>query len=182
MNKDSVKIEELIFEKYIGQQNIESRIKELANQISKDYIDKDPVILIILKGAFMFASDLVKALKIDAPIAFVKVSSYQGTESTGQIKLIMDADIDIENRHIIIIEDIVDTGTTLNHYMNSPRLLKTRSIAIASLLVKPNKLQYDIKVAYPGFKIEDDFVIGYGLDYNEYGRLYPDIYQLAKEV
>lgn len=181
MDNNSIEVEGLSFKKYIHQSDIEARIKVLADQISKDYIDKTPIMIVVLKGAFMFASDLLKALDMDVSISFVKVSSYEGVESTGHVNIIMDTDVDVTDQDVIIVEDIVDTGTTLHHYMQSPRLQKSKSLAIASLLVKPNKLKYALDVAYYGFKIEDDFVIGYGLDYNEYGRLYPDIYQLEKE-
>lgn len=178
---DKVKIQDLVFKKYLTQSQIQKQIEVLADRIAVDYKDKDPVFIVVLNGAYMFASDLLKATALDAPMTFVKISSYVGTESTGNVKVIMDCTLDIKDKDVILVEDIVDTGRTLHHYQEVLSHRSCRSIAIASLLVKPNKLEFPLKIEYRGFDIEDDFVVGYGLDYNEYGRMYTDIYQLFEE-
>lgn len=181
MNSEKIKIQDLVFKKYLSQAQISKRILALAENIAFDYKDKDPVFIVVLNGAYMFASDLLKATALDAPMTFVKISSYDGMESTGNIKVIMDCDLELKNKDVILVEDIVDTGRTLHYYQEVLSARSCKSIAIASLLVKPNKMEFPLDIAYRGFDIEDDFVVGYGLDYNEYGRMYTDIYQLSEE-
>ena len=156
-------------------QQIDKRVKELAAQISKDYKGQIPVIVGVLRGAVLFFSNLVKNLEIDCNLDFMALSSYSGTCSSGKVRFIMDLREDIKNRPVIIVEDIIDTGITAKYLED---LLKTRqpsSIEICSLLDKPSNREVAIKAKYTGFEIANEFVIGYGLDYNGFYRNLPYI-------
>lgn len=179
MSRDEIKkVLDLEFEKYIDTTNIEQKVGEIARQIDQTYQDKKPICLIILKGAFMFGSDLIKAMSIDCEVYFAQLSSYDGMSTTGQVKNQLPLDIDIAGRDIILIEDIIDTGTTMYYYTLELQKQKPSSIAIASFLVKPDAIIHPVDIAFKGFEIPNDFVIGYGLDYNQAGRQLTDIYKL----
>lgn len=167
------------FVPFISKTEIEERIKVIANELNEDYKDKNPLFIVVLNGAFMFASDIFKLFETNASVSFVKLKSYEGTESTNQLQTILDIKEDIENRELIIVEDIVDTGFTLFHFIASLQQRKPSSITICSLLQKPDALKFPLEVKYVGFEIENKFVIGYGLDYDDFGRNIPSIYQLA---
>lgn len=172
------------FEKVlIDKEALHSRIKELAAEISKDYKDEKPLFVCILKGSVFFTTDLLKELSIPCHIEFMAVSSYgAGTKSSGEVKLIKDLGVPIAGKHVVIIEDIVDSGNTLSYLK---RLLLQRnpaSVRIVTLLDKPDRRKTDLKVDYVGFVIPDEFVVGYGLDYNEDYRTYPEICVLKREV
>ena len=156
-------------------EQIDKRVKELAAQISEDYKGQNPVVVGVLRGAVLFFSNLVKNLKIDCHLDFMALSSYSGTSSSGKVRFVMDLREDIKNRPVIIVEDIVDTGITARYLLE---LLKTRqpaSIELCSLLDKPSNRQVEIKAKYTGFEIANEFVIGYGLDYNGLYRNLPYI-------
>jgi hypoxanthine phosphoribosyltransferase len=176
-----IQIHDKTFIPFIKRDQIEGRIRELGIQISQDYQGKNPLFIVVLKGSFMFATDLIKACNLVSEIGFVRFKSYEGMNSTGEVKTIMDLDQDIKGRNIIIVEDIVTTGHTLNMYLSKLKSHKPASIKIASLLFKPDRLLHDIKVDYCGFVIEDKFVIGYGLDYDELGRSLPEVYILSDQ-
>lgn len=161
-------------------EKIQSRIAELANELSADYYGEKPIFLGILNGSFMFASDLFKRITIDAQITFLKLASYQGTSSTGNVKQLIGLNQEIRDQHVIILEDIVDTGETLDTIMRQLSGYLPASIKIASLLLKPDAYKKDIPIDYVGFKIPNDFIVGYGLDYNGFGRNYEDIYVLKR--
>lgn len=159
----------------ITSEQIDKRVKELAAQISEDYKDQNPVIVGVLRGSVLFFSNLVKNLQIDCHLDFMALSSYSGTSSSGKVRFVMDLREDIKGRPVIIVEDIVDTGITARYLLE---LLKTRqpaSIEICSLLDKPSNRQVEIKAKYTGFEIANEFVIGYGLDYNGLYRNLPYI-------
>jgi hypoxanthine phosphoribosyltransferase len=168
------------FTPYLSAERIAQRIEELGIQITNDYAAKNPLFLCILNGSFMFASDLYKKVDVSSEISFVKLASYKGTSSTGNVVNMIGLDKELFERHVIIIEDIVDTGKTLSEFI--PNLLhhQPSSIEIVSLLQKPEALQFDVKVKYIGFEIPNKFVVGYGLDYDGYGRNLPEIYQLSE--
>ncbi len=175
-----IKVLDKEFEITLSSETIQKRIGELAVELSRDYEGRRPVFLGILNGSFMFASDLFKLISIDAQITFLKLASYQGTVTTGSVKQLIGLNQDIIGQDIVIIEDIVDTGITLENIMRQLSGYQPKSIKIATLLYKPDSYQKDINVDYIGFSIPNEFIVGYGLDYNGFGRNYEDIYTLIK--
>jgi len=176
MEKD---IEEILFTK----EEIKKRIKILGKQISKDYKGRFPLLVCILRGAFMFLSDLSREVQIPMSIDFMAISSYGGnTESTGQVRILKDLDTSIEGRHVLIIEDIVDTGLTMDAVTRLLRTRKPKSLRICTLLDKKERRKISIKADYYGFRIPNKFVIGYGLDYKEKYRNLPFIGVLKEKV
>ena len=173
-----IKLKDKSFKKIIDHEQVFKRVKEMAEDINRDYEDKNPLFIGILNGAFMFASDLMKQIDIDAEITFIKVNSYSATKSTGNIKELIGLQENIFKRNLIIIEDIVDTGNTLAHLLEGFNALGTESIEIATLLHKPEAMQRDLNIKYVGFSIPNKFVVGYGMDYDGYGRNCRDIFEL----
>ncbi len=166
------------FVPFINATTIADRIAVLGKQINADFTEKQPLFLCILNGSFMFASDLYKHISTPSEISFVKLASYKGTTSTGNVINMIGLDKDLFDRHVIIVEDIVDTGKTLHEFLPTIQHQTPKSISIVSLLQKPEALQHPVEVKYVGFAIENKFVVGYGLDYDGYGRNLPEIYQL----
>jgi hypoxanthine phosphoribosyltransferase len=173
----AMKIKDLEFKKLITANKIEERVAELAAQINHDYRNKTPILLPVLNGSFMFASDLMKELKIPCRISFVKISSYSGTASTGQLKTLIGHEESLFNQDILILEDIVDTGLTLQKIIEELRGLGAKSVEAISLLRKAPAREKKIDVKYIGFDLENDFVLGYGMDYDGLGRNQKDIYK-----
>jgi hypoxanthine phosphoribosyltransferase len=167
------------FKLFITEKEIDSRIQELGKALTERYRDENPIFLVVLNGAFMFASDLMKTLDFDCEIHFIKLASYEGLSSTGNVKTVIGLNQNIEHRTIIIVEDIVDTGKTLYQLLPELDVLKPKSISICTLLQKPDALTVDLKVDFVGFEIPNKFVVGYGLDYDNLGRNFSAIYQLA---
>jgi len=169
------------FEVYLDTATIQSRIREMADQISSDYAGTRPLFLSILNGAFLFTADLIRSLSIDPEISFIKLASYQGMRSTGTITTAIGLEVDLTGRDVILLEDIVDTGNTLAKFI--PHLLQQqpRSVRIATLLHKAEATQHPLTLDYVGFVIPNKFVVGYGLDYDGWGRQYDVIYQLASK-
>jgi len=165
----------------INKEEIKNKVKELAEKINKDYKEKEPILIGILNGCFVFMADLVRELKIPVEIDFVKIRSYAGTETTGKIEMKLDIERDIRNKDVIIIEDIVDTGLTLNYLVKYLKRKGAKSIKICALLDKPKRRRVDIKIDYLGFKIPNLFVVGYGLDVDERFRELPEIYYIEQE-
>lgn len=165
--------------KYIDEKKISDRVLEMAQEISKIKTDKPLVCICILKGSFVFYSDLIRHLQLDVNCDFLGVSSYAGMSSTGEVKLTLDLTSSIEGRDVLIIEDIVDTGLTMDYLIKVLKLRKPKSIKTASLLLKPDALKTEVKLDYVGFKIANDFVVGYGLDYQGYYRNLPYIAQVS---
>ena len=167
------------FKPYITAETIQQRVKELAEKINERFAHDKPIFLAILNGSFMFAADLMKHVNIASEISFVKLASYQGTQSTGQVKTLVGLDINIKDRTVIIVEDIVDTGKTLSEFLPVLKGFQPKQILISTLLFKPAALKHDLKVDYNCFEVPNDFLVGYGLDYDGYGRNLPAIYQLC---
>lgn len=176
-----IKVLDKEFEISIPSEKIQKRIQELAIKISNDLKDQDPVFIAILNGSFMFAGDLLKNLSIDAQITFLKLASYQGTSTSGTVKQLIGLNQELKGQNIVILEDIVDTGITLDTIMRQLSGYEPASVKVASLLYKPDACKANIHIDYLGFSIPNDFIIGYGLDYNGYGRKYEDIYTLVKK-
>lgn len=173
-----VKIFDKVFVPFISQANIAARVAELAQQINKDYAGKKPLVIGVLNGSFVFAADLFRQLTIEAEISFIKLASYKGTTSTGNVITAIGLDNNLDDRHIIIVEDIIDTGKTLYSFLPEMYSRHIASLKIATLLSKPDALQYDVKADYIAFEIENKFVLGYGLDYDGLGRNLPELYVL----
>ena len=176
-----VKIKDKTFKTSIPEKEIKARIQAVANRINHDLADKNPLFLAVLNGAFVFAADLMRMITIPCEISFVKLASYQGTTSTGKITEVMGINEDLTDRTIVIIEDIVDTGLTMKRMIESLGTRHPASVHICSLLVKPEKLQVDLNIEYAAMEIPNDFIVGYGLDYDQQGRNLPDIYTLVNE-
>jgi len=168
------------FREYLTEKVIQKRIRELAMQVNKDLAGKEVVFLGILNGAFLFAADLFRHISFPARISFVKLASYEGTSSSGSIKELIGWNEDIKNKTIVIVEDIVDTGNTLERIMGELVIRKVAEVRIAAMLLKPAAYTKDIHLDYVGFEIPNDFVIGFGLDYDGYGRNLPSVYALMK--
>jgi|SRR6185312_4723067 len=176
----NIRVHDKNFRPYISAEEIGKKVAELAGMLNRDYQDKHPVFIAILNGSFIFAADLFRALSIDAEISFIKLASYKGTKSSGQVISSIGLDMEIFGRHVVIIEDIVDTGKTLNVFLPQLRHQQPLSLKIVALLHKPEATVYPMKVDYSGFEIPDKFVVGYGLDYNGLGRNNAAIYQLLE--
>ncbi len=175
-----IQVKDKKFIPYLTVQQIDEQIKRLASEINKDYEGKMPLFIAILNGSFMFASDLFKELTIECEICFIKLASYKGTKSTGQVITSIGLDATLTDRHVIIIEDIVDTGKTLNEFLPQLQNQQPASLKIAALLHKPDSLAFPIKIDYLGFNVPDKFLLGYGLDYDGYARNLKEIYILLE--
>jgi hypoxanthine phosphoribosyltransferase len=168
------------FKSYLEKETIQIEVERIASELNTDYADKNPLFIAILNGSFMFASDLFKLIKIPAEICFIKLASYKGTQSTGQVITAIGLDRDLFERDVVIIEDIVDTGKTLTAFLPQLEHQQPRSLKICSLLHKKAATTYPVQIDYLGFEIPDLFVVGYGLDYNGFGRNLNKIMQLAE--
>ena len=174
-----VRIKDKKFQLLIGEKALQKRINEIALELNRDYRGKEPLFIVILNGAFLFAAELFKRLDLDCEITFTRLASYIKTSSSGKVTMLMELPDNVTDRHVIIIEDIVDTGKTLAEFLKHLHIEKPASIRIASLLSKPAALKENIKIDYTGFAIENKFVVGFGLDYDGAGRNLPGIHQLT---
>ena len=166
----------------IGREEIALAVKHVAEQLNNDYAGKEPVFLVVLNGAFMFASDLMKEVNFDCQVSFVKLSSYEGTSSTGNLKQLIGLGIDVQGKDVIIIEDIVESGLTMHHTLELLKQQGAASVEICAFVHKPMKLQYeDARPKYVGKLIKDSFIIGYGLDIDGFARNLPEVYELLSE-
>lgn len=177
-----IKLHGKTFIPYLPESLILEKIKDLATQLNSDYDGKKPLFIAILNGSFMFASDLFKELQIEAEICFIKLASYKGTKSTGQVITAIGLDTDITDRHIIILEDIIDTGKTMNEFMPQLRNQQPLSLKVAVLLHKPEATVFPITLDYCCFSIPNKFVLGYGMDFDGFGRNIRSLYELAEET
>lgn len=173
-----VKIKDKTFKTSYTEAQIKERIKEMAQRINHDMEGKNPLLLSVLNGAFMFTADLMRELTIPCEVSFVKLASYQGVTSTGKVKEILGINEDLTDRHVIIVEDIVDTGRTMKQMIESLGTRRLASVHICTLFLKPDNVQEDLDVDYVCFTIPNDFIVGYGLDYDQQGRNLPEIYSL----
>ena len=176
-----IKLIDKKFTPYLTVSQIDEQVKRLGVELSRDYEGKKPLFIAILNGSFMFASDLFKELSIECEICFIKLASYKGTKSTGQVITSIGLDATLTDRHVIIIEDIVDTGKTLSEFL--PQLINQQptTLKIAALLHKPEALEHPLVIDYLGFNVPNKFLLGYGLDYDGYGRNLKEIYTLVED-
>jgi hypoxanthine phosphoribosyltransferase len=174
-----IKVHSKEFEPYLTAAQIDVQVKRIASEINRDYKNKRPLCIAILNGSFMFASDLFKELSIEAEVCFIKLASYKGVKSSGNVITAIGLDADLFGRDVIIIEDIVDTGRTLSQFLPQLEHNHPASMKIAALLHKPSATTHPIKIDYLGFTVPDKFLIGYGLDYDGLGRNIKEIYQLV---
>jgi adenylate kinase len=175
-----VQLHDKTFAPFISEKEIEEIVSQLALRINTDYADRKPLLLGVLNGSFMFISDLMKKLSIDCELSFIKLSSYEGTESKGVVDEVIGLSVSLENRDVIVLEDIIDTGNTVGKLFEILKKEETKSLAIGTLLLKPDVFKNKFPVDYIGKEIPDAFVVGYGLDYDELGRNLKEIYQLSK--
>jgi len=176
----NILVHDKLFEPYLSKTAIAEKIKSIAHQINNDYKNKKPLFIAILNGSFIFAADLFKQISIEAEICFIKLASYKGTKSSGQVVTAIGLDTDIFRRDVVIIEDIIDTGKTLNEFLPQLHHQQPASLKIVALLHKPEATIYPVNIDYLGFSIPDKFVLGYGLDYNGLGRNIDEIYKLVE--
>lgn len=174
-----VQIHDKKFVPYMNAENIRQRVGELGAEISKDYEGEKPLIIAVLNGSFIFASDLFRQLTIEAEISFIKLASYKGTSSTGNVITAIGMEESLRDRHVILLEDIIDTGKTLYSFIPEIIQRQPASLKIATFLSKPDARKFEVKADYVGFEIPDRFVVGYGLDYDGLGRNLPELFQLA---
>lgn len=175
-----ITVNNLHFKPFIAAETIQQRIEELGVALRERYAGQRPLFIGILNGAFIFTADLVRAAELECEVTFMRLSSYAGLQSTGQVTTNMGLDIEIKDRHVILVEDIIDSGRTLYELTKKMREQGPASVAIATLLLKPDALQFPLEADFVGFSIPSKFVIGYGLDYNQSGRELKEIYQLAE--
>ncbi len=175
-----VKIHNKKFKVLIPSEEIQKGISEVAGKINTELKGKQPLFICVLNGAFIFASDLLKKINIECEISFVKLASYQGTTSSGEVKTLIGLDENVRNRTVVILEDIVDTGLTVETIVKQLKVFKPKKIKIATLLFKPDAYKKNIPIDYIALKVPNDFIVGYGLDYDGLGRNLEDIYVIDK--
>ncbi|MBE6283768.1 MAG: hypoxanthine phosphoribosyltransferase [Mediterranea massiliensis] len=178
---ESIQIKDKRFTISITEEQILKEVDRVAQEINRDLKEKNPLFLSVLNGSFMFTADLMKRINIPCEISFVKLASYQGISSTGKITEVIGINEDISGRCVVIVEDIVDTGFTMQRLLETLGTRNPKEIHIASLLVKPEKLQVPLNIEYAAMNIPNDFIVGYGLDYDGLGRNYKDIYTVINE-
>lgn len=180
-SSEIIEVGDLKFIKYLDATVIEDKVQDIADSIREDFHEKHPMFLVVMNGAFIYAADLIRKLDFPCELNFVRIKSYHGTESTGKIDIYMPPNIDLKNRHLIIVEDIIDTGNTMAAFIPELMTYHPSSVSLTSILVKPEAHMHNIVTDYPGFMIPNKFVVGYGLDYDGMGRNLKDLYQLYKD-
>lgn len=178
---NTIQIKDKKFTLSIPEVDIQAAVRKVADAINIDIADKNPLFICVLNGAFMFAGDLMKSVNIPCEITFIKLSSYDGLYTTGIVKEIIGLNESVVGRNVVVVEDIVDTGITMERILSSLRAKGANEIRVATFLQKPDALQRDIKIDYVCMKIPNDFIVGYGLDYDGYGRNLKDIYTVVAE-
>ena len=176
-----IRIKDKSFEVSIPNEEIQQKVKTLAEKMNKDYAGKNPVFVCILNGAFVFMADLVRYLDFQPDVVFAKYSSYEGMDTTGKVKEVLGVSVDLEGKDVVLVEDIIDTGITMSHVLPIFQAKGVASVKIATMLMKPEKLKCNIKVDYCAMEIPNDFIVGYGLDYDGLGRNYKDIYTVVED-
>jgi hypoxanthine phosphoribosyltransferase len=180
MNKKNIRIHDKEFAPFIPFEDIEKEIERVADQMNKDLVDLNPLFIAVLNGSFMFAADLFKKLHFPCEITFVKLASYSGTNSTQNVRQLIGIDEDIVGRNIVVVEDIIDSGLTMERVIAQLKMIGAVEIKIATMLFKPKAFKGHYDIDYVGLNIGNDFIVGYGLDYDKQGRNYKDIYKIVK--
>lgn len=173
---DVIRLHDLKFRTYLPGQVIKQRIAEMALTLNHDLRYENPVFIGILNGVFVFAAELLQQLQLDCEIHFVKLASYEGTQSTGTIKTVLGLNAPLKGRNVVLLEDIIDTGRTVNDFLNYLNTLQPETIRVATLLHKPDATECDLNIDYVGFRVPNEFLVGFGLDYDGLGRNLSDIY------
>ena len=177
MNPDHISLHNKQFEPYLSAAQLTAAIREVATRINQEYAGQQVLFVVVLNGSFMFAADLLKEISLDCEICFIRVASYQGTSSTGEVKEVLGLTEEIQGRHAIILEDIVDTGHTMQMLLDTLGARQPASLEVATLFLKPECLQHELPLRYVGLSIPNDFIVGYGLDFDGLGRNYPEVYK-----
>lgn len=178
---DKVKVRDKEFSLFLTAEDIDKGVEQVAEMINVDMEGRDPLFLCVLNGAFIFASDLLKKVKVDCEISFVKLSSYVGTKTTNTVRELIGLDQKLEGRTVVVVEDIIDTGITMSYTLDKLRKLGASDVRIATLLFKPEAFKKDYAIDYVGIVIPNEFIVGYGLDYDGHGRNLPDIYKIIED-
>lgn len=176
---EKIKVRDRSFTVSIPEAEIKARVAELARQISSDMEGKHPLFLAVLNGSFVFAADLLRGIETPCEISFIRLSSYEGTSSTGRVKQLLGLNEDIKGRTVVVVEDIIDSGVTMVELLNILKEYEPKEVRVASLLVKPGNLKVDLDIPYCCFRIPNDFIVGYGLDYDGEGRNLRSIYTVV---
>lgn len=176
----TIRVHDKEFAPSIPAEEIMQQVRRVAEEINKDYEGQEPLFLVVLNGAFVFAADLMREISVPAEVSFVKLASYEGTSSTGTVREVIGLNTDITGRPIIIVEDIVESGITMAHMIETLKKQNPKSIDICTLLVKPEKLEVKLDIRYVAMEIPNDFILGYGLDYDGLGRGLKDIYTIVQ--
>lgn len=176
----TIRVHDKEFAPSLPAEEIMQQVRRVAGEINKDYEGQQPLFLVVLNGAFVFAADLMREISVPAEVSFVKLASYEGTSSTGTVREVIGLNTDITGRPIIIVEDIVESGITMAHMIETLKKQNPKSIDICTLLVKPEKLEVKLDIRYTAMEIPNDFILGYGLDYNGLGRGLKDIYTIVQ--
>ena len=177
---ETIRIQDKQFKTFITEEQILKEVARVGEEINRDLADANPLFVSVLNGSFMFTADLMKHVSVPCEISFVKLASYAGTSSTGKVKELVGLNDDITGRTIVIVEDIIDTGLTMERLIETLKARNPKEIRIATLLVKPDKLKVDLDINYIAMSIPNDFIVGYGLDYDGLGRNYRDIYTVIE--
>jgi hypoxanthine phosphoribosyltransferase len=180
MDDNIIKVYDKYFRKSISFEEIDSTIQRIADQLNEELRNKNPLFLSVLNGAFMFSAELFKKLDFPCEISFVKLASYSGTSSTETVRQLIGFDEDIKGRTVVIVEDIVDTGLTMDKVRKQLKQLKAAEVKICTMLLKPDAFNGSYTIDYVGLEIPNDFIVGFGLDYNKQGRNYKDIYKIVE--
>jgi hypoxanthine phosphoribosyltransferase len=175
-----IRLGDKTFIPYLSEEIIQEAVKRVANQLTADMKGKDPLFLVVLNGSFVFAADLVRNYPAPCEVSFVKLASYEGVSSTGKVKELVGMNESIEGRNLVVVEDIVDSGNTIEHILEDLKSKNPASVAVATFLLKPDVFKKDFKIQYVGLEIPNDFIVGYGLDYNGLGRNLRDIYVIKE--
>lgn len=176
----TVQVNDKKFSLYISENEIKKQVKKVAAGMNEELAGKKPLFLVVLNGAFMFAADLLREIDIPCEVSFVRVSSYEGTTTTGKVKQLIGLNENIEGRTLVIVEDIIDSGITMREMLRMLKEKNPADVRVASLFVKPDNLQVELDIHYRCFDIANDFIVGYGLDYDQEGRNLPDIYKILE--
>ncbi len=177
MNPDHISLHNKQFEPYMSAQELTAAIADVAARINQDYAGQQLLFVVVLNGSFMFAADLLKHISLPCEVCFIRVASYAGTSSTGEIKEVLGLTEDLKGRSVVILEDIVDTGHTMRMLLDTLGAQQPASLEVATLFLKPECLQHELTLRYVGRSIPNDFIVGYGLDFDGLGRNYPDVYK-----